>query len=281
MRGNVVSFEAEYYSNKSKEAQAALKNDEYEKVLEIIKEPLSKIDSLDEIEVYCPQNIFEQIILLNLLGKEVHQNSFSKINYFEFYLMAATSYSSLNNFEKAKEFYEKAIKLNPANSVARISAMRVATKMNYFDGFLNNIKDAMFFAYTRNDIGQIFELAGDYLTHEKDYEMALVAYHLSIVYRIDDSVAQKITEILKKENIESKDWLSEYYMKKFNNTYEIPLMPNEKIVLLAEAMGADARKNNAYGVSIFSYNIAYELTLDDKYKKELDEVNAIAKSSRK
>ena len=283
MKGNIVSFEAEYFLTKEKEAREAMQNEDFEKTLNIIKEPLFKIEGLDDVELYCPQNAFDQIIFLNLLGKEVHQTSFSKINYYEFYLIAASSYVYLNNLEKAKEYYEKAIKLNPASSVARISKLKIDIKTGNFENVLNDIKDAMFFAYSRNDIGEIFEIAGDYLSHENDYEMALVAYHFSIVYKVDDSVAVKITDTACKGNIDddSKDWLSDYYMKKFYNTYKIPLMPNEKLVLLAESMGKDAFKNKAYGVSMFSFNIAYNLTLDEKYKKELDEVSIIAKSSRK
>ena len=274
MKENVVDFEIEYYLNKQKEAQEKLLNHEFEEVINLLKEPCEKIDEVYESDIYCPQNIFETAICLNYLGKEVHQNNLSKINFYDFYLMMASANYNLNNYEIARDYYRKAIKLDPASCIARYFEMEIDFKLNYYDDFISNAKDALYFAYTRPDMAKIYKLVGDYLRHEKDYEMAIVAYHLSIVYDLNDEVAKIVQDTAKegKIDIEKEDWLSESYMNKFFNTYKIPLMPNELLYNLAKAMGDDAYGKKHYGAAKLGYKIAYELMLDEELKPILDEI---------
>ena len=274
MKENVVNFEAEYFLKKENEGQKAILDNDFTKVLDILKEPLEKIDNMQDIEMYCPQNIFDAAIFLNYLGKDVKQTSFSKVNYYDFYLMAASSHYNLGHLKEARDYYRKAIRLNPASSIARIFELTIDKELGEYDSYISNIQDALYFAYNRSDLATIYSLAGDFLAHEKDFEMAIVAYNLSVVYDLKDDTLDLISNVAKEGNIDldSEDWLSETYMKKFYNTYKIPLMPNEKLSELASAMGDDAFHKKAYGVAKYAYKVAYELTYDEKIKAIIDEI---------
>ena len=277
MNEKVIDFELQYFLNKQKEAQEKIKNHEFQSVIETLKEPMEKIEELANTEIYCPQNLFESAVCLNYLGKEVHQNSFAKINFYDFYLMLAASYYNLNKLDESQKYYKMAIKLDPVSSIARQYDIEIDLKNKHYDDVLNNLQDAMYFAYTRPDIAKIYKLSGDFLRAQKDYEMSIVSYFLSIVYDINDDVANLAKEVANEAgiDIDSEEWLSEAYMKKFFNTYKIPLMPNQKLYELAKAMGDDARSKREYKAAKFSYQLAYNLMLDDELKPVLDELSKI------
>ena len=143
----VIDIDVEYFLNKEKEAQEALLDSKFDKALEIVKEPISQIDKFYQLEIYCPQNVFDSAILLNYLGKEVKQSSFAKVNFYDFYLIAGSANYNLDNKEKAREYYQKAIKLNPASSIARIFDIRISEEINDYDNLLGKFQDALYFAY--------------------------------------------------------------------------------------------------------------------------------------
>lgn len=275
MKDKIVDFETTYFLNKRKECQNAFAKNEYQKVIDIINAPLSKIDNMLDVEIYCPQNVFDKAIFLNYLGKEVKQTSFSKINYYDFYMMAAESQFALDNKKEARELFKKAIKLNPASSRARGFELLISIQLNDYEDFLAKIQDALFFAYNRADMALFYKMLGDYLLHIGDHEMGMVSYNLSMTYKPDETIVQIIRNTAKDLNldIESNNYLSENYMRKFHNTYNIPLMPNSKLSDLAIKMGEDAYNKKAYKAAKFSYEIAYELTYDETIKKKVEELN--------
>lgn len=270
----VIDIDVEYFLNREKEAQGALLDSKFDEALDILKEPISKIDEFYQSEIYCPQNVFDSAILLNYLGKEVSQKSFAKVNFFDFYLIAGSANYNMNNKEEAREYYRKAIKLNPASSIARIFDIRISEEINDYDDLLGKFQDALYFAYNRADMGKIYKLAGDYLVHKKDFENAMVSYHLSMIYDLNDEMADIISKVAtdNKIDLDNSDYLSEEKMKKFYDEYKIPLMPNDKLSELALAMGDDAYNKRSYAVAKYSYKIAYDLTFDEKIKSILDEI---------
>ena len=60
-----------------------------------------------------------------------------------------------------------------------------------------------------------------------------------------------------------------YYLVDGKKIYKIPIMPNEKLITLAKAMGKEAQIKKSYKVALFVYKIAYELTYEC-LKKLLD-----------
>ncbi len=275
MSEKIVSFELQYYVSKQKEAKKCLLERKFDEVIKILKEPIEKIDEVCKGDIYCPQNVFEAAVCLNYLEKEVHQNSFSKINFYDLYLMMGASHYNLENYSEAQRYYTMAIKLDPVSSIARQFSIDINLKVNNLDDILSSIQDAMFFAYTREDIAQIYKLTGDFLRIQKDYEMSIVAYFLSNVYTINSEIIKLAKKSAHEENIEinSEEWLSEGYMKKFHNTYKIPLLPNQKLYELAKAMGEDAYNKKQFTIARNSYQLAYNLMLDEELKPILDELS--------
>ena len=275
MKDKIVDFESTYFLKKQKECQAAFSKNDFNKVLELAKEPLNKINKMDNIEMYCPQNVFESAVCLNYLGKEVKQTNISKINYYDFYNMAGQSQFSLGNKKEARELFKKAIKLDPVSSYARQFELLISIQLDDYEDFLAKIQDALFFAYKRADIALFYKMLGDYLLHIGDLEMGMVSYNLSMVYKPDETIVQIIKNTANDLNldIDNTNYLSENYMKKFHNTYNVPLMPNNKLSDLAIKMGEDAYNKKAYKAAKLSYEIAYELTYDEKLLKKLEELN--------
>jgi len=269
----------EYLLEKQKEGINKLQKSDFNGVIRGLKEPLKKIEEVIENtngDVYCPQNIFDTCIFLNCLGKEVKQEDFPPLNFYDFYLLNAAANFNLNNLEESKTNYEKALKLNPASDICRVQLLNIKSQKNDYENFLDDIYEAFYFAYRRVEIGHLYKYVGDYLKHIKDYEMSVVAYCLSALYDLDDEAYKCADEVSKegKFSLEDKEWLSEEYMNNFYQKYKIPLMPNERIIQLAEQMGDDAYNKKVYPISRFSYGIAYDLTLDEKYKKILEDIQS-------
>ena len=274
MKDNIIDFEARYYLNKMDEAKSCLLNQDFRGIVNVLEDPCKKIDELLETEIYCPQNIFEQAVCLNLLGKEVYPRNFARINFYEFYKMMGAAFYNLGDKEKSKDYYEKAVKLDPASLFARIFEMKVSIELNDFEDFLTKIQDAMYFAYYRSDMAKVYDLAGDYLVYKKDYEMALVSYNLSNSYVLNDDMVTKIKETAEKAEIDlnEKSFLAEDYMRKFYNTYKIALMPNQNIEKLSLAVAKDAYKNKDWWASKLCYEINYDLTYDESLLPIIDEL---------
>ena len=273
MENNIVNLEEEYFKKKNKEAYQMLMNKDFKKVNEFLEEPLSKIETSVKENVYCPQNIFEAGILLNFLDKKVEQKDFAKINYYDFYLMSAAANYNLDLLNKSRENYIKAIAFNPASSIARLQVLEIDKRQKNFETYLEDIKEFFKYAYRRTDIARAYRDVGYYLYEIKDYDMALVAYYLSNVYEFTEKSINEIKHIGETEKIDldSKAWLSEEMMREFHNKYKIPLMPSEKLTTLAIAMAEDASSKNANNVAKFAYQVAYELTLDEEYRKKIEE----------
>ena len=279
MKDNVVDFETEYFLKKQKEAHVAFDQNDFNKTLAIIAEPIKKIEEINETEVYCPQNVFDAAIFLNYLGKPVKQTNFSKVNYYDFYMMEGSSLFNLEYKKEARDFFRKAIKLNPCGISARILELLISVELDDYENFLENIQDALFFVYDRENMSLVYKLAGDYLLHIGDHELGIVAYHLSLLYKLDDTVANLVKTVGQELNIDidSQDWLSETYLKKFHNTYKIPIMPNEKLITLAKAMGKEAQIKKSYKVALFVYKIAYELTYEESILKTIEYIEGMIK----
>lgn len=274
MENNIVNLEEEYFKKRNKEAYTKLMNREFEDVKNLLKEPIEKIETTVTEKVYCPQNIFEAGIFLNFLDEKVEQKKFAKINYYDFYLMNAAANYNLSLLEEAKKDYEKAVEFNPASSIARIQILEINKKLKKYDTYLEDVKDLFKYAYRRTDLARAYRDAGYYLYETKDYEMALVAYYLSNVYEFTETAINEIKHIgeVAKIDLDSKAWLSEEMMGEFFEKYKIPLLPSEKLTSLALAMADDAEKKNANNVARFAYQVAYELTLEDEYRKKVEEL---------
>ena len=115
---------------------------------------------------------------------------------------------------------------------------------------------------------------GFYLFEKEDYEMAIVAYYLSNVYEVTENSMNEVKHIseVAKIDIDSKQWLSEEMMSELYDKYKVPLLPNQNLVKLSIAMANDAYEKKAYQTSLFSYQIAYELTLEEEYIEKIKEL---------
>jgi len=273
MENNIVNLEEEYFKKKNQEAFGMLVNKEFEKVTVALEEPLNKIENSVKEKVYCPQNIFEAGIFLNFLGEKVEPKDFAKINYYDFYLMAGSANYNLEQFDKSKENYEKAIAFNPASSVARLQLLEIAKRQKNYDTYLEDVKDFFKYAYRRKDIAKVYRDIGYYLYDTKDYEMALVAYYLSNAYEFTELSIKEIKHIAETAQIDldSKAWLSEEMMEEFHKKYKIPLLPSENLTSLAIAIAKDADNKKAYKAAQFAYQVAYELTLEEEYRKKAED----------
>lgn len=274
MENNVINLEVEYFKKKNQEAYQTLMNKDFEKVNELLKEPLDKIQNSVKENTYCPQNIFEAGIFLNFLDKKVEQKDFANINYYDFYLISAAANYNLNLLEKSREDYVKAIEFNPASSIARLQVLEIDKRQKNYDTYLEDVKEFFKYAYRRTDIAKAYRDVGYYLYEVKDYEMALVAYYLSNVYEFTEAAINEIKHIgeVEKIDLDSKAWLSEEMMGEFSNKYKIPLLPSEKLTSLAIAMANDAESKKALPVAKFAYQVAYELTLEEEYLKKIEEM---------
>lgn len=280
MENNVVDIEMEYFKRKNKEAYDKLVNKEFESVKELLVEPISKIneqfgeEQFKEVKKYCPQNIFEAAIFLNFLEPKAKDNDFASINYYDFYLMNAASNYNLGNLKESKIDYKKAIKFNPASSVARLQVLEIDKREKEFSTFVDDIKELFKYAYRRRDIALAYRDLGYYLVEIEDYEMAIVAYYLSNIYEVTEKSLEEIKNISEtaKIDLESKQWLSEEMMGELYNKYKVPLLPDQNLVKLSVAMAKDAYEKKAYQTSLFSYQIAYELTLEEEYGEKIKEL---------
>lgn len=275
MENNIVNIEIEYFKRKSKEAYDLLVNKEYAKVKDILVEPISKInEQFKEDKKYCPQNIFEAAIFLNFLEPKANDKDFATINYYDFYLMNAASNYNLGNLKESKENYKTAIKFNPASSVARLQSLEIDKREKNFNTFVDDIKELFKYAYRRKEIALAYRDLGFYLFEKEDYEMAIVAYYLSNVYEVTEESMNEVKHIseVAKIDIDSKQWLSEEMMSELYDKYKVPLLPNQNLVKLSIAMANDAYEKKAYQTSLFSYQIAYELTLEEEYGEKIKEL---------
>lgn len=277
MENNIVNLEEEYFKKKNQEAYQTLMNRDFNKVTELLKEPLDKIENSVKGNVYCPQNIFEAGIFLNFLDKKVEQENFAKINYYDFYLMSAAANYNLDLLDESRKNYVKAIAFNPASSIARLQVLEIDKRQKNFENYLEDVREFFNYAYRRTDIAKAYRDVGYYLYEMKDYEMSLVAYYLSNIYEFTDVAIDEIKHIAEAEKIDldSKAWLSEEMMGEFHNKYKIPLLPSEKLTSLAIAMANDAEDKKAFPVARFAYQVAYELTLEEEYLKKVEEFKKV------
>lgn len=274
MKDNIVNLEEEYLKKKNAEAFGYLMNRQFEKTIEVLKEPLAKIKGPMIENKYCPQNIFESGIILNFLNKKVEQKDFAKINYYDFFLMSGSAKYNLGQYDESRKDYQTALELNPASAVARLQVQEINKIQKQYDDFLDDVRELLRLAYRRADIARGYRNIGFYLYDKKDYEMALVSYFLSNVYDMSELATNEIKHIGESKGIDlnSKAWLSEEMLREFSNKYNITLTPNDKIVTFALAMAEDANKKKAFKVEKFAYQVAYELTLEEEYKKKYKEI---------
>lgn len=280
MENKIVDMELEYFKHKNKEIYDTLIKKEFKQVVDLAKEPIERIEKkVGDERVYCPQNVFEASIYLNFLEPKATQENFSNINYYDFYLMRGSANYNLKNWEESKEDYKKALRFNPASSVARLQIMEIDKATKKFDTFVEDLKEFFKFAYRRSDIARAYRNFGYYLYEIEDFELALVAYYLSNVYEITELTTNEIMHISKVANIdlEAKAWLSEEMMGELYNKYKVPLLPDQMLVKLAKAIAEDSYEKKAYGVSLFSYKVVYELTLEEEYLKKIEELQKMVK----
>ena len=188
--------------------------------------------------------------------------------------MNAASNFNLGNLKESKEDYKKAIKFNPASSVARLQVLEIDKREKEFTTFVDDIKELFKYAYRRRDIALAYRDLGFYLFEIEDYEMAIVAYYLSNVYEVTEISMQEVKHIAEtaKIDLDSKQWLSEEMMSELYDKYKVPLLPDQNLVKLSAAMAKDAYEKKAYQTSLFSYQIAYELTLEEEYAEKIKEL---------
>lgn len=275
MVDNIVNIENEYFKKKTKDAYEALMNKKFKDVIEILAEPIEKIEGkIKGSKVYCPQNIFDASIFLNFLEPKAEQEDFAKINYYDLYLMMGAANYNLNNYDEATKFYKKAVELNPASSVARLQLLEINKVEKHFDNFTDDIKDLFKFAYRRADMAKAYRDMGYFLYEKKDYELSIVAYYLSNVYEVTELSMKEAKHISEIANIDldSKQWLSEEMMGEFYDKYKIPLLPDQGLAKLADVIAADAYEKKAFNAALFLNQVAYELTLEQTY---LDKINEL------
>lgn len=276
MGDNVINLELEYFKRKNDEAYNMLIKKEFKKVIEHLKEPLEKIEvKLTGQKVYCPQNIFEATIFLNLLEPKATEEDFGNINYYDFYLINASANYNLGQYEEARKYYEKAIEINPSSAVARLQKMEIDKTEKKFDNFVEDIKEFFKYAYRRTEMARAYRNVGYYLYEKKDYEMAIVAYFLSNAYEVTETAINEAGTIAETAEIDldSKQWLSEELLGELYEKYKIPLLPNPDLVMLANVVSDDAYNKEALISARFLYQVAYELTLEEEKLQKIEELN--------
>lgn len=275
MENNVVNIEQGYFEKRDLQIQKLLASGHYLAAKKLLKETLTKIEKkLKGAMVLCPQNMIEKRIMLNLLGKEASTREFSKINYYNFYLMMGNVEYNLQHFGEARKYYRKAIELNPTDSKAKLQILKMNQMERKYDMIIADLNNLFKFAYKKKEVAAAYRYLGYYLCEIKDYEMSLVAYFNSIVYEINEMAMKEIDDIIELEGIKlgSKECLSDEYLNKLCYKYHISAKPNEDVVNIIVGLAEKALAKNSLKVAKRAYKIAYELTLNLDYVLAVDEV---------
>lgn len=259
-----VSFN--YKLDKIKEL---VENNKYYDAIDLSKE-LLELDK-DSTNYRSFNNGIEYYLYLTTYNSNIKKEEY---NFKKLYDLYATSLMLIGKYDKAVEYFEKSLEINPFDSLTRFKYSDCFRLMNDLDNYFLKSNEAINYCYKASDFQRFYRNISEYYFRYENYVESLYMMLFSrYVYDKNEDITTpelfRIYDCLGKKLDPSIDAIMNFLDNKNINT---PTPMIDKLNYIYNKI----YQNDA----ITSYDILvilYELTNDNNYKVLIDKIDALTK----
>ena len=190
------------------------------------------------------------------------------------YLISGSIAMEQKDYATALERMEEAMDWNPISPEIAFQYAEAVRRMGSVDQFLELTTNTFPHIYAASQLAHAYRNIAFYYETKKETKKAMEAFFYSMIYEERDEVKRELNELGKQLDEDDKTInLAEFPAICKNDG--IPFGPDREVVQLAFLSGRyfeeevpDPRR------SYYFYNIAFELTKDDQFKKKAEEQKA-------
>ena len=168
------------------DAEDYLKINDITKAKEVIQEYLNNTNI--EKDTYTLDNPLEYVLLCDDLNKK--EIKISPVNLSKAYAYLGCILIEENDYKQAREYLQKAIKLNPYNTYARFEEAESYKMASNYEKFHELTEETYKYIYKLEDLAKYLRNLAYYAVEEKEYELSKCLYIYAIQY--DESKASYI-----------------------------------------------------------------------------------------
>ena len=260
---NEVAYEIE--NGKSKVA--------LEKLDKFINKYQSPFENDDDAEYHFFTNTLEELIFMRYIGSK------NEIKYIptnqpvlDLYYIYGFLLLEDKQFEKSEKYLKKAIKINPVSSRVILELSEIYKIHTYtYNKYYMFVSDALKYAYYPQDIARCYRQLGFYYIEENQMEIALALFIYSMEYELSPQAYSEINYIQSK-NSELKLNLDECINIIKNKNIQLGVNPF--VLHTLYEFTDEYEKNHLYSLSIYYYEIIYELTNDENILEKIKNITS-------
>jgi tetratricopeptide (TPR) repeat protein len=262
------------------EADFQMYKGSFSKALQIMETLINNIEERnwyqddEKSEYHCFNNILEEILYKELFKPTKDLRQIPE-NYTDVYLKYGIILFELKEYNKSKEVLEKANKYNPIN-VRILFELSEIHKMNKnWEEYIKINNKCLEYSYSSKDIARCYRNYGFYFIEQKDYNMAINLFYLSLDFDQENKTAQsELLYISEKTGIKIKQPKSDEIIELLKDK-NIQIGANNLVISIAHYIGKEALKNKNVYMSKYFTEIVYDLTKDEDFKKTIENLNSL------
>lgn len=184
-----------------------------------------------------------------------------------YFFQLAEIYTQEENYKKAAEVLEEALVYNPRCQYVFQTLILIYEKLNKHQRAFELAKESLKYAYTKDQISFAYLKMGDYYDKIKCYDISVVLYiYSTFYYETDENMFKALHDSQKHDAI---DYSNEDEVEDTMQKYNIQKGPSELVLNAMAEFIEYTKKIRDYESTEYILNIAFELTGNEKYKKEL------------
>jgi tetratricopeptide (TPR) repeat protein len=247
----------------------------YERALEIIETMVKESegkngertifadDSVNEYHFF--QNLFEEVLYKELFKPERSVRRMSD-DYAHLYFVYGNLLFELKLCDDARNALKKAIQINPVCAEAILELAEINKLHGEWDEYINLTKQCLKVAYTGRHVGRCYRNLGYYYTEQKNYDLAVALYIVSIEYDKESTKPQSQLFYIQQVSNKPIPALSYETSRKLLEKNDIQAEANRDVLELAYGLGKLMAEKDDNDTARFLFSIVYDLTHDDKIK---------------
>lgn len=229
--------------------------------------PVKKTEE-DLIPIFNFQNVFESILFTRVVKP---QNHIRQVNepIAGYYFHLAIILFDEKDYEECLKMLEYVLSYNPVYIEAYLLKSECYLQLGYNNLFFDNIKEALLYSYTRVHFAKAYFLLGRYYLELGNKETALSFFVVSKHY----DKTPFIDEFMRRANAlpgEFKGFSNPAELLNNFNKLNIQFGPSKMIIELLNTCINDSKKNDNIKLLKYFLTLIFNITQDEKYKKELE-----------
>jgi tetratricopeptide (TPR) repeat protein len=264
-------------------AENLLKENKLENAKVVLDKIAYQLNNLfEDDETYHYINIEEPFafqVYTNLKYKERKIVRFAPDHLFKYHYLRGVVNMKLGLIDDAEEAYNEALRWFPNSFSVLLELANVAIARRELDKVPGLIAEAQKYCFVPTELARCFRAIGYYGIVKEDYRLAMAGYLTSTIFDANVNITKELGLAAQKLGQTEFKPLTPDESKEELHKVGLVFGANPELIKMGVVLGNEFANQKAYPTAIYFLKIAHSLTMDEKIKERIEELEKLAKNN--